>query len=86
VTTATTIVGLLLVGIGLALSFAGSRLKDRWARGGGLLAALTGFFMAFAALLGKADGSSPALSVALLLGAAGLFQILTRFEPGPPEP
>lgn len=83
-TGAPTMAGLVLAGIGLALFLAGVLLKDRWARGGGLLVTLTGFFVVFAVTQWKVDERSPSLSLALLFGAAGLFQLLTWFEPGPP--
>jgi hypothetical protein len=77
--------GLVLAGVGLALFLMGSRLKDRWARGGGLMVTLTGFFVTFTVLMWKADGGSPLLSASLLLGAGGVFQLMTWFEPGPPS-
>jgi hypothetical protein len=80
------LVGALLIALGLALSLAGARLKDRWGRSGGLLVTLTGFFIVFAVGQWKADAGSPGLSVGLLFGAAGIFQLLTWFEPGPPTP
>jgi len=77
--------GLVLAGVGLGLFLAGIRMKDRWARGGGLLVALTGYFVAFTALMWEAEEGSPFLSTALVLGAAGVFQLMTWFEPGPPS-
>lgn len=76
--------GLAIAGVGLALFLAGIRLRDRWARGGGLMVTLTGFFVTFTALLWEADGGSPLLSTGLLLGTVGVFQLMTWFEPGPP--
>jgi hypothetical protein len=76
--------GLVLLGVGLALFTTGIRLKDRWARAGGLIVVLTGFFVTFTVLLWKAGEGSPLLGVILVLGAAGLFQLMTWFEPGPP--
>ncbi|HEV3027137.1 MAG TPA: hypothetical protein VG457_06160 [Planctomycetota bacterium] len=76
--------GLALAVVGLGLFLTGIRLQDRWARGGGLLVTLTGFFVTFTSLLWKADGGSPLLSTWLLLGAVGVFQLMTWFEPGPP--
>ena len=75
-------VGILLAG--LAAYALGLRLKDPWARSGGLLLVLVGYFTLFTLLLWKSDGNRPALETALVLGASAVFQLMTNFESGPP--
>lgn len=84
--TAPTVAGLVLVGMGVALFLAALRLKDRWARSGGLMVALTGYFVVFATLMWKADAGSPGLSLSLLVGSAAMFRLMGWFEAPPPKP
>ncbi|HZE96712.1 MAG TPA: hypothetical protein VE981_06785 [Planctomycetota bacterium] len=84
--TAQTAAGVLLMLVGFALFAIGVRAKHPWARSGGLIVVLTGFFVLFTMFLWQADGSSAPLSVAQLLGAAAVFRLMASFESAPPDP